>query len=85
MTDKPQTINLLQPIDPKMINCIPQLKSIANQWQSKRVFEKWLAVILGTGRSPLALKKGGIRIKVPLLKGSQCGLGGFPHEQLAWI
>jgi hypothetical protein len=35
MTSAPQTINLLQPIDPKMINCIPKLDSIANQWQSK--------------------------------------------------
>jgi hypothetical protein len=32
----------------------------------KRLFEKYLAVILGTHRSPLApLKKGGTGIKVP--------------------
>ncbi|XHX76780.1 MAG: hypothetical protein RBJ76_20415 [Stenomitos frigidus ULC029] len=35
MTSKPQTINLLQPIDQKMMNCIPKLDSIAGQWQSK--------------------------------------------------
>jgi hypothetical protein len=41
---------------------------------SKRLFEKYLAVILGTHRSPLApLKKGGTGIKVPLFKGD---LGG---------
>ncbi|MDZ7961924.1 MAG: IS1634 family transposase [Aulosira sp. DedQUE10] len=41
---------------------------------SKRLFEKWLAVILGTQRSPLApLKKGRTGIKVPLFKGD---LGG---------
>ena len=35
MTSTPQTINLLQPVDQKMINCIPRLDSIASQWQSK--------------------------------------------------
>jgi catechol 2,3-dioxygenase-like lactoylglutathione lyase family enzyme len=41
---------------------------------AKRLFEKWLAVILGTERSPLApLFKGGTGIKVPLFKGD---LGG---------
>jgi len=35
MTSTPQTINLLQPVDQKMINCIPKLDSIASQWQSK--------------------------------------------------
>lgn len=35
MTGTPQTINLLQPVDQKMLNCIPKLDSIANQWQSK--------------------------------------------------
>jgi peptidoglycan hydrolase CwlO-like protein len=35
MTSAPQTINLLQPIDQKMMNCIPKLDSIASQWQSK--------------------------------------------------
>jgi len=39
-------------------------------------------------RSPLTpLQKGGTGnlLKVPLFKGSQRGLGGFPHERLAWI
>lgn len=31
---KPQKIDLLQPIDQKMINCIPKLDSIASRWQS---------------------------------------------------
>lgn len=35
MTSKPETINLLQPIDQKMVNCIPKLDSVASQWQSK--------------------------------------------------
>jgi hypothetical protein len=35
MTSTPQAIDLLQPIDRKMVNCIPKLDSIANQWQSK--------------------------------------------------
>ncbi|MBD1887373.1 hypothetical protein [Microcoleus vaginatus] len=35
MTSAPQVINLLQPIDQKMIDCIPNLDSIASQWQSK--------------------------------------------------
>jgi hypothetical protein len=35
MTSAPQTINLLQPVDQKMINCIPRLDSIADQWRSK--------------------------------------------------
>jgi hypothetical protein len=35
ITSKPEVINLLQPIDQKMVNCIPNLDSIANQWQSK--------------------------------------------------
>jgi hypothetical protein len=40
----------------------------------KRMFEKVLAVILSTQRSPLApLKKGGNSLKVPLFKGD---LGG---------
>jgi hypothetical protein len=53
---------------------------------AKRLFEKYFAVALDTFRSPLTpLKKGGTGVKVPLFKGSQCGLGGFPHEQLAWI
>ncbi|MFW9257747.1 hypothetical protein [Nostoc sp. CALU 546] len=35
MTSTPQAINLLQPLDQKMVNCIPKLDSIASQWQSK--------------------------------------------------
>lgn len=35
MIGTPQTINLLQPLDRKMINCIPKLDSIVSQWQSK--------------------------------------------------
>ncbi len=35
ITSKPEVINLLQPIDQKMVNCIPNLDSITNQWQSK--------------------------------------------------
>ncbi|BAZ39740.1 hypothetical protein NIES4101_56940 [Calothrix sp. NIES-4101] len=33
--EKPQTINLLQPIDQKILDCIPKLDSVASQWQSK--------------------------------------------------
>ncbi len=32
---KPEKINLLQPADRKMINCIPKIDSISSQWQSK--------------------------------------------------
>lgn len=32
---KPDVINLLQPFDQKMINCIPKLDSVASKWQSK--------------------------------------------------
>ncbi|MDB9452837.1 hypothetical protein [Dolichospermum circinale] len=32
MTSKPQTINLLKPVDQKMLNCIPNLDSIASKW-----------------------------------------------------
>ncbi|AFY36117.1 hypothetical protein [Calothrix sp. PCC 7507] len=35
MANKPQTINLLQPIDQKIVDCIPRLDSIASQWQSQ--------------------------------------------------
>jgi hypothetical protein len=35
MTSKPQVINLLQPIDQKLLNCVPGLSSIANTWKSK--------------------------------------------------
>lgn len=35
MTSAPQVINLLQPIDQKMVNCIPKLDAVASQWQSK--------------------------------------------------
>jgi hypothetical protein len=35
MTSAPQAINLLQPIDQKIMNCVPKLDLIASQWQSK--------------------------------------------------
>ncbi|MFM6909574.1 MAG: hypothetical protein ACKPKT_23100 [Dolichospermum sp.] len=35
MTSKPETINLLKPVDQKMLNCIPKLDSIASKWQSQ--------------------------------------------------
>ena len=35
MTRKPQVINLLQPIDQKLLNCVPELSSIANRWKSQ--------------------------------------------------
>lgn len=35
LTSVPQVINLLRPVDQKMVNCIPKLDSIASQWQSK--------------------------------------------------
>jgi len=35
MTSTPEVINLLQPIDQRMINCIPQLDSIVSQWRLK--------------------------------------------------
>ncbi|BAZ42389.1 hypothetical protein NIES4101_83580 [Calothrix sp. NIES-4101] len=35
MANKPQTINLLQPIDQQIVDCIPQLDLVASQWQSK--------------------------------------------------
>jgi hypothetical protein len=35
LTSVPQVINLLQPVDQKIVNCIPKLDSIASQWQSK--------------------------------------------------
>ncbi|MGI0489952.1 hypothetical protein ACN4EK_31430 [Pantanalinema rosaneae CENA516] len=35
ITNRPQAINLLQPIDQKLLNCVPQLSSIANKWQSQ--------------------------------------------------
>ncbi|QHG17230.1 hypothetical protein A6V25_29480 [Nostoc sp. ATCC 53789] len=42
---------------------------------TQRLFEKYFAVTLDTFRSPLTpLKKGGTGVKVPLFKGSQCGL-----------
>ena len=31
----PQTINLLQPIDQQLLNCIPGLDSIANKWKAQ--------------------------------------------------
>jgi hypothetical protein len=33
--EKSEIINLLQPFDQQMINCIPKLDSMATQWQSK--------------------------------------------------
>ncbi|RCJ25180.1 hypothetical protein A6770_27965 [Nostoc minutum NIES-26] len=46
------------------------------------MFEKWLAVILGTCRSPLAsLKKGGKLLKVPLFKGDLEGSKTFCYQQ----
>ncbi len=46
------------------------------------MLEKWLAVILGIYRSPLTpLKKGGIGIKVPLLKGDNGGSRTFCYRQ----
>jgi hypothetical protein len=35
MIRKPEKIDLLHPVDQKIINCIPKLDSIASQWQSK--------------------------------------------------
>lgn len=35
MTTKPQTIDLLKPIDQKLLNCVPDLSSIANKWKSQ--------------------------------------------------
>jgi hypothetical protein len=47
----------------------------------KRLFEKYFAVTLNTFRSPLTpLKKGGTGVKVPLFKGSHCGLGVSPSR-----
>jgi hypothetical protein len=34
MTIEPQVVDLLQPLDSKMLNCIPRLDSIASEWQS---------------------------------------------------
>lgn len=35
ITSKPEVINLLNPIDQKLLNCVPDLSSIANQWRSQ--------------------------------------------------
>lgn len=35
MTSTPQVINLLQPLDQKMVNCIPRLDTISSQWRAK--------------------------------------------------
>lgn len=35
MTTKPQTVDLLKPIDQKLLNCVPDLSSIANKWKSQ--------------------------------------------------
>jgi hypothetical protein len=51
---------------------MPKVRYVAKL--TKRLFEKYFAVTLGTFRSPLTpLKKGGTGIKVPLFKGD---LGG---------
>jgi hypothetical protein len=35
MTTKPEKIDLLQPIDQKLINCVPGLSNIADKWKSQ--------------------------------------------------
>lgn len=35
LTDKPQVINLLQPIDQKLLDCVPELSSIADNWRAQ--------------------------------------------------
>jgi hypothetical protein len=35
ITNRPQVINLLQPIDQKVLNCVPELSSVASRWQSQ--------------------------------------------------
>jgi hypothetical protein len=35
MTARPQVINLLQPIDQKLLNCVPGLSSIAGGWRNR--------------------------------------------------
>ncbi|WOD37469.1 hypothetical protein [Nodosilinea sp. E11] len=35
MISTPEVINLLQPLDQRMINCIPSLDSIASQWRAR--------------------------------------------------
>jgi len=35
ITSKPEVINLLNPIDQKLLNCVPDLSSIADQWRSQ--------------------------------------------------
>jgi len=35
ITIKPEAINLLEPIDQKLLNCVPKLSSIADAWKSR--------------------------------------------------
>ncbi len=35
ITSRPQSIDLLQPIDTKVLNCVPELSSIASKWRSQ--------------------------------------------------
>lgn len=35
MISRPQVINLLQPLDQKLLNCVPELSSIASRWKSQ--------------------------------------------------
>jgi len=35
ITSRPQSIDLLQPIDAKLLNCVPELSSIASKWRSQ--------------------------------------------------
>ena len=34
LTTKPESINLLEPIDQKLLNCVPELSSIADKWRA---------------------------------------------------
>ncbi|BAY22260.1 hypothetical protein NIES2100_20230 [Calothrix sp. NIES-2100] len=68
--------SLSQSIDPRLFGKVGDLR------ESERLFEKWLAVILGTNRSPLApLKKGGKLLKVPLFKGDLGGSKTFCYPR----
>jgi hypothetical protein len=58
-----------------------KLKTLKRGRPRKRLFEKWLAVILGTYCSPLTpLKKGGTGIRVPLFKGDLGGSKTFYYQ-----
>jgi hypothetical protein len=35
ITSKPEVINLLSPIDQKLLDCVPELSSIANDWRTQ--------------------------------------------------